>query len=336
MKALVTGANGHLGSALTELLVKSGHTVRASIRGAGDAKKAAPLKALGVEVVEADVMDPEALARACDGQEVVFHLAAVFRMVVDDPQKDVIDPAVKGAEFALRGAKKAGVRRVVLTSSNVAIGNKSVGDRPLDERDWNDGAVNHYARAKTLAERKAWEVSKELGQDLVCINPTAILGPGFMRHTPITLNVANMFLGKVPMAPQFVSTYVDNRDVARAHLMAAEQPGANGRYLVCGDEAITMIELARRIKKLFPESRPPSSELPRFMNFSLSWFDWFMHKTKGVPRQLSADMIEEYEDPTVRFSNARARKELGWVPRPFDESLKDTIDWIVAQKPVSY
>jgi dihydroflavonol-4-reductase len=335
MKALVTGANGHLGTALTELLVSSGHQVRASIRGASDPVKSGPLRTLGVEVVEADVMDAAAMVRACEGMEIVFHLAAVFRFVVTDPQKDLIDPAVKGAENALRAAKKAGVRRVVLTSSNVAIGNKSKGDRPLDERDWNDGAVNHYARAKTLAERRAWELAAELGQDLVCINPTGILGPGFARHTPLTLVLANMYEGTMPLAPKFTTSYVDNRDVARAHLLAAENAAAKGRYLVSG-EAVPMIELGRRMKALFPAAKPPTGEVPTFLNWSLSFFDWFMHKTKGVPRQTTADMVEEYEDPTVRFNPARAKTELGWSSRPFEETLKDTVDWIVAKRPANW
>ncbi|MFT3708240.1 MAG: NAD-dependent epimerase/dehydratase family protein [Archangium sp.] len=96
MKALVTGCNGHLGTALTELLVSKGHEVRGSMRGIGDEKKTAPLRKLGVELVEADVLDGAALERACEGQEVVFHLAAVFRFVVDDPQKDSDRPRREG------------------------------------------------------------------------------------------------------------------------------------------------------------------------------------------------------------------------------------------------
>lgn len=334
MKVLVTGCNGHLGTALTELLVASGHQVRGSMRGISDEKKTAPLRKLGVELVEADVLDAAALERACVDMEVVFHLAAVFRFVVDDPQKDLIDPAVKGAEYALRAAKKAGVRRVVMTSSSVAIGHKHL-DRPLDERDWNDGATNPYAQAKTLAERKAWEVAKELSLDLVCINPVGILGPGFARHTPMTLNIVNMIDGKLPVVPPFVSTYVDSRDAAKAHLLAAENPKASGRYLVA-NEALTMIELAQRLKAVWPDSKPPTSVLPRWMFPFARFFDWVMHKTRGVPRQLSADVIDEFGDPLVRYSAARATAELGWKPRPFDETLKETAEWIVKTRPPAW
>lgn len=334
MRALVTGCNGHLGAALVELLVTSGHQVRGSMRGIGDEKKTAPLKKLGVELVEADVLDAAALERACEGIEVVFHLAAVFRFVVDDPQRDLIDPAVKGAEFALRAAKKAGVRRVVLTSSSVAVGHRHL-DRRLDERDWNDGATNPYAKAKTLAERKAWELAKELSLDLVCINPVGLLGPGFARHTPMTLNLANMIDGKLPAVPPFVSTYVDNRDAAQAHVLAAENPKASGRYLVA-NEALMMLELAQRLKAVWPEAKVPTRVLPRWAFPFARFFDWAMNKTRGVPRQLSSDVIEEYGDPLVRYSAARAQSELGWNPRPFDETLRETAEWIAKTRPAAW
>ena len=154
MRALVTGAAGHLGTSLTELLVARGHQVRAALRGSDDPKKTGPLRKLGVEVVEADVLDAAAVERAAQGMDALFHLAAVFRFVTDDPDA-IIEPAVRGAEHALRAAKKAGIGRVVLTSSAVAVGTRRLQDRPLDERDWNDAATNAYGRAQTLAELRA-------------------------------------------------------------------------------------------------------------------------------------------------------------------------------------
>ena len=243
MRALVTGAAGHLGTSLTELLVARGHQVRAALRGSDDPKKTGPLRKLGVEVVEADVLDAAAVERAAQGMDALFHLAAVFRFVTDDPDA-IIEPAVRGAEHALRAAKKAGIGRVVLTSSAVAVGTRRLQDRPLDERDWNDAATNAYGRAKTLAERKAWALAGEIGVDLVCLNPTCLLGPGFTRHTPITLPVAQMVFGEAPVTVAIAANYVDTRDVALAHLAAFETAGASGRYVLSAERK-RAIEIAR-------------------------------------------------------------------------------------------
>lgn len=334
MKALVTGAAGHLGTALTELLVARGHQVRASIRGSDDPVKSAPLKKLGVEVVEADILDAAAMERAAQGMDALFHLAAVFRLVTDDPEA-IIRPAVQGAEHALRAAKKAGIARVVLTSSVAAIGTRSLPDRPLDERDWNDAATNAYARAKTLAEQRARQLADQIGVGLVCLNPTCLLGPGFTRHTPITLPVAMMMFGEMPMAPAFANNYVDTRDVAAAHLAAFEKSDASGRYLLGGVRK-RLIEAARELKALRPDAKPPTIELPRALMPLGCAADWLMSKTVKTPRMLSRDMIEDYIDDQVEYSSARAAAELGWEPRPFTESLGDTAAWIVANRPASY
>ncbi len=334
MKALVTGAAGHLGTALTELLVARGHHVRASLRGSDDPKKSGPLRKLGVEVVEADILDAAALARAAHGMDALFHLAAVFRFVTDDPE-EIIRPAVQGAEHALRAAKQAGIRRVVLTSSAVAVGTRRLRDRPLDERDWNDAATNAYGRAKTMAERRARQLADEIGVELVCLNPTCLLGPGFARHTPITLPIAQMIFGEAPVTVAIAANYVDTRDVAAAHLAAMERPGAAGRYVLSGARK-RAIELARALKELVPGAKPPSVEVPKALLSLAVAGDWLLHKATKAPRLLSRDMLEDYVDDQVEYSSARAAAELGWRARPFTESLVDTAAWITAHRPVAY
>ena len=334
MRVLVTGANGHLGLALTAQLVEAGHRGRASSRGATVKARAAPLQALGVEVDEADVLDAAAMERAAQDVEVVFHLAAPFRFVVKDPQRELIAPALRGAENALVAAHKAGARRVVMTSSTVTLGGKHR-DRPLDERDWNDDAVNSYAIAKTLAERNAWRVAKQRGVDLVCINPCAMMGPGFVRHTPNTLPIASLLAGEIPLAPPFCGNYVDVRDVARAHILAAETATASGRY-VLGGTHLRFLDLGKQVKTLRPAAKVPTRELPTLLFPVARMMDFVLHKTRGLPRQLSADFIEEYRDGRVTFSAARAQRELGWSARPFAETLHDTVEWIERHRPPSW
>ncbi len=334
MKVLVTGASGHVGFALTHLLVDKGYEVRAAMRGSADEEKSAPLRSLGVEVVEADILDRAAMEHAMAGVEGLFHVAAVYRMVVEDPERDLIRPALEGAENALRAAKRAGVRRVVLTSSTVAVGADGKG-RPLTEDDWNDDAVNPYARAKTLAERRAWEVADDLGLDLVCINPSGVLGPYFYRHTPTTLPLHAMLRGEYPLAPPMSMAYVDVRDVATAHLLAFENPAAQGRY-IASTETHTMAEVGRAINELAHTDKAPTRTMPMWMMSGARLMDWASHKMRGTPRMLSAGIVEEFANKSVEYDNTRIRSELDWSPTPFEQTLPDTLRWITEKRPATW
>jgi dihydroflavonol-4-reductase len=333
MKFLVTGANGHVGLALCELLLQRGHDVRGSMRGAADAEKSDPLRKLGVEPVEADVLDGPALEKAATGMDGMFHVAAVYKLVAKDPEREILAPAIQGAENALRAAKKAGMKRVVLTSSTVVVGTRRTSpERPLDERDWNDHAVGPYPRAKTRAERRAVELAQELGLELVAVNPSGVLGPGFHRHTPSTSPVRACLLGELPFAPPFRGGYVDVRDVAMGHALAMANPSATGRY-VLNTRCLDIIELCRLVKEQDAKARVPMGVLPKWMLPMARGFDALMASTKGAPRQLSAEMTEEFSDRTVEFSANRAQSELGWKPRPIEETLGDTIRWIHQRRP---
>ena len=171
------------------------------------------------------------------------------------------------------------------------MGTRSRPDRPLDERDWNDAATNAYGRAKTLAERRAGQLAQQIGVDLVCLNPTCLLGPGFTRHTPITLPIAQMIFGEAPVTVAIAANYVDTRDVAAAHLAAFESPSASGRYLLSGVRK-RAIEIARELGALRPDTKPPTIEVPRSLLPLALAGDWLLHKTLKKPRLLSRDMLE--------------------------------------------
>jgi dihydroflavonol-4-reductase len=303
------------------------------MRNAADAEKSGPLRKLGVEIVEADVLDAPSMDRAAEGMEGLFHVAAVYKLVVKDPDKELMQPSLQGAETAVRAAKKAGVRRVVLTSSSTAVGTRrSSPDRALDERDWNDHTVSPYPLAKTRAERRAVELGQELGVDVVAVNPCGVLGPGFYRHTPSTAPIRAELNGELPAAPPFRGGYVDVRDVASAHNQAMDTAAAKGRNLIHA-RCLDIIELARLVKLCEPSARVPSMVLPSWSMPMIRGFDWVMHKTRGVPRQISAEMIDEFGDLTVDFDSSRAQRELGWKPRPFEQTVADTVHWIQTQKP---
>jgi len=325
-KVLVTGANGHLGNNLVRLLIEEGYDVRASVRDLGNPKKTAPLQDLGVSLVEADILKPETLPAAVADRDGVFHVAAAYVTWAKDPQREIIDPSVKGAENVLGAAADAGVKKVVLTSSCAAIGLDATLEDPMTEEDWNDDAVNPYAIAKTEAERRAWALSKERGFSLVTINPSGIIGPGFYRHTPTTEVFDQLLRGALPAIPPLGFAYVDVRDVARAHLLAYEKEEAEGRY-ICSTRYCKLTDLVEILRKLRPNVAFPRKELPAMVLPVLAALDWVGYKVAGRPRTVTKDMLEEYLGKQQHVSTAKLRG-LGWEPMDFETSVEETVAWV--------
>lgn len=326
-KVVVTGANGHVGYNLARLLAERGYHVRAAVRDSSDAAKTAPLRALGVEVVSAELLRPETLAQACSGCDGLFQVAAVYRTWAKDPQREIVEPTVTGGLNALYAAQQAGVRKVVFTSSIAAVGSHAPPDRPLTEENWNDGAVSPYFRAKTMAERKAWEFARASGLNLVTVCPGAVIGPGFFRHTPSTYQFELLLRGRMPFVLPTGFTFVDVRDVAKAHLLAYQRQDASGRY-IAADRCCDMLELVELVRRLEPGLKLPTRRLPRALLPTVPVWDWLLHLLTGAPRLVTRAFVAELGGKCQRASSERIRRELGWEPMPFEQSLKDTLAWI--------
>jgi dihydroflavonol-4-reductase len=322
---LVTGANGHVGYNLVKELLAHGYRVRASVR---DPAKAKHLKELGeVEIVSADIMKADTLPAAMDGLEGVFQVAAVFAFHANDPVKEIIEPSVVGGANVLRAAAKAGVKKVVFTSSTMAIGTHAEGGRALDENDWNDAAKDPYMIAKTRGERTAWKVAEEHGLSMVVVNPTSVIGPGFFRHTPSTMMFEALLRNQVPALPPFFFSHVDARDAAAGHRLAYESTTAKGRYILA-DEHVTMRELVDVVASVDPKIKVPKLTMPRALMPGAVAFDAIMHRLAKRPRMLTREMVAELGGKEQRVSSERARKELGWKPRSYAESVADTLRWV--------
>jgi dihydroflavonol-4-reductase len=227
----------------------------------------------------------------------------------------------------LRAAMDAGVKKVIFTSSTAAIGNEAPPDRALNENDWNQDPRLAYVYAKTEAEKRAWRFAEENALNMVVINPGAIIGPGFYHHTPSTMILERALRGNLPGIPPYSFTYVDVRDVAELHILAYENPNAKGRY-IAADRYLTLAELLELIREIDGKIRIPRMRLSRATLKVFSVFDWLNHTLLGSERQVTLKSISEFANRKSWLSAERARKELGWQPMDFTESLKDTLDWI--------
>lgn len=310
---LVTGASGYLGTQLIAALLRAGQgPVRAQVRSAAkeDDLRAAVRRGgaddAGIEVVTADLMSDEGWKAAMAGADEVYHVASPIPPAQPEDPDELIVPAREGTRRVLRAARDAGARRVVLTSSFVAIGYTPKPGGEFTEDDWTDPdmpGLAPYPRSKTIAERAAWDFMDSEGGDLqlTVVNPTFILGPPLTAATGSSIYLVKaMFSGQVSVAPRHRFGIVDVRDAADAHIRAMAAPAAAGkRFIAVSDRPpMTYLEFAGVLRERFG---PLAAKAP----------------TEQAPGE---------EPPPLVIRNDRAKHELGWRPRPVEETIDDTVE----------
>ena len=327
-KVLVTGANGHLGNNLTLLLAKRGYQVRASVRNPRDVSTTHYLQLPNVEIVNIELMDPHSIARAAVGVDCIFHTAAPNIFWASDPKKSIRDPIVKGSEYMMQAASSAGVKTVIFTSSCSAAGNDARQGVPINESQWNLKTKISMVAAKIEAERRVFKMAKNANIRLCSILMPSIVGPRCFRHTAQTQMYERLLRGRVPVVPPLGFHVVDVRDAALAHVLAYENQSATGRYIVAGrhfspQDILDFID-AYTDKAL----KGPKRILPSWAFKPLIAGDWLRSSMTGSPRQLTSEMAHEYFNKDQLLTSERAESELGWLARPFEETFRDTLDWV--------
>jgi dihydroflavonol-4-reductase len=329
MKVLVTGANGHLGFNVCKAFVAAGHQVRGSIRSADDRDKSEPLRAIGVtDIVGLNVRAVDPFIDACRGVDVLLHVAATYTLRPDGPEAvaALIADSVEGAKNAIRAAATAGVRKVVMTSS-VATLPRVPRDAPATtEADWANDLAVPYFRAKVEGERAAWNAAEAAGVTLVTILPGTIGGPGFLRPTPSIDIIEHIMLGSLRFgAPNANLPYIDVRDVADAHVLAATRD-VTGRFIVVNDHVPTLREVSMLMNDIDPAVPAAPLLFPDLLLEAAPAFDWARSKLFGGPRMVTRDIVSTMRGKVTKVSTARAKAELGWHQGiPLDRSLAETM-----------
>jgi dihydroflavonol-4-reductase len=335
---LVTGATGYLAGWIIKGLLDGGATVHATVRDPDATARLQHLLDMAdgspgtLRFFRADLLDEGSYAEPMSGCRVVLHTASPFKNVVQDPQKELVDPAVLGTRTVLETADATpSVTRVVLTSSCVAIYGDAAdcADAPggrLTESVWNTtSSLEHqpYSYSKTLAEREAWRIAD--AQDrwrLVAINPSLIIGPssGPQPTSDSFAIVKQLGDGTMRMgAPRLGMGIVDVRDVARAHLAAAFLPDASGRNIVSGHET-TILELGQALRPRFGDRLPlPNRALPK-------WLVWLVAPAVGQSRHFVARNV----DHPWHADTSKSQRELGMTYRPMTETIEEMAEQMLA------
>ena len=321
---LVSGGSGYIAGYVIRQLVAEGWMVRTTIRSL--AREDGVRKLLAVDnsrlkFFAADLVNEAGWAEAMAGCSHVAHVASPFPShAVKDPN-DLIIPAREGALRALRVAKAAGVKRLVMTSSIAAIGyGRPRGRYTFTEADWTDlnaPGSSPYVQSKTIAERAArdWVAAEGGGIEYCTVNPAAVLGPVWSGDFSTSIAVVKKLLdGALPGCPDIGFGIVDVRDVADMHVRALRAPNLAGERFIASGPFLKMIDIAHILKeRLGAEARKvPTRRLPDFLVKLSALFD-------PVVRQVVGEL------GTVRNLDAsHAKAVLGWTPRPPAESIVDT------------
>jgi len=320
-KVLVTGAGGYIGGALATLLRERGDEVVALARSDAAAAAAA---ARGTEVVRGDVLDPAALDRAMGGCSLVYHVAGVNSHCPKDPQR-LMRVNVDGTEQVVRAAARAGIGRVVFTSSAAAIGeaNGTVGH----ERSPHRGSyLSLYDRSKHEAERVAFAAGAETGVEVVALNPSSVQGPP--RKGGNGAIIIAYLNGRLPA---FVDTHVsivDVQDVAAAHLLAAERGAAGQRYVLNG-ATLPSIEALALVSSLAGVDDRVRMIPPRLARGVVTLAD-AAFRLRGKVSPICRARVETILHGH-RYDGSRAERELGVRYTPPAETFRRTIEWAVRE-----
>jgi dihydroflavonol-4-reductase len=317
----VTGGTGVIGRALVTGLLERGDEVVALARS-DDAAQA--LGGRGVEVRRGSIDDEPALTEAMHGCSLVFNLAGVNSLCVEDPAP-MRRANVDGAAAAVRAAARAGVPRLVHTSSAATIGEApgTIGNEQTRHRGWY---LSTYERTKTEGERAALAAARELGQELVLVNPSSVQGPGRASGTGRFLLA---FLdGRLKV---FVDTWVsmvDIQDTVAGHLLAAERGRSGERYLLSGirlrvtDALALAADVAgvERSPRLLP--RPIATVAAAAVETGCR----LVHRKPPVCREMVRTLLHGH-----RYDGSRAERELGLVYTPARDTIERTVAWAKAE-----
>lgn len=329
-KILVSGANGHVGFNLVKMLLEDGYTnLRVSVRDKDDPDKTGALEGLGItDFVSLDVRDADTFRNVSTGIDVLFHVAATYRFHTGsaDADAELIKDSMDGVRSALTAAAENKIGKIILTSSAVTLPMVTDGGAWPDEESWNNQTTVPYIKAKTDAEKLAWDLAEELGVNLVTVLPGAVLGPNFGHGTQSTDFVLAVMKGSMRMGTIAARMpIVDVRDIARGHILAAEADGT-GRYILSADEPPDFPKIIETMRKIDPKVPKAMMVVPKAMYGALPLFDWFSNKTLGTPRTITAEVASTFKGGEMLADNSRAKRELGWAPKvTLEQTLRDTM-----------
>ncbi len=318
---LVTGATGFVGSAVARALAARGHRLRLLVRPAGDRRN---LDGLEAELVEGDLSRPDTFAPALAGCRALFHLAADYRLWVPDPAA-MMQANVEGTRQLMLAAQAAGVERIVYCSSVAAlglVGDGTVADEgtPVHEA----AIVGVYKRSKYRAEQAVLALVRDRALPVVIVNPSTPVGPRDIKPTPTGAMIRDAAAGRMPAFVETGLNLVHVDDVAEGHLLAFEKGRVGERYILGGEDMSL-----RAVFGLVSEVagvKAPRIQLSQRVLWPVAMVSEGLARGFGIEPRVTREMLA-MSRKKMFFSSDKARRELGYTPRPARAAVADAVAW---------
>ncbi len=334
LKVLLTGGTGFVGSWIAKYLLEAGYSVNLTVRDKQNSEKYAFLQDIvrknsaDLNIFEADLLIENSFDEAAKDCDFAIHSASPFILNVKNPQKNLIEPALKGTQNVLSSINKVtSIKKVVLTSSIAAIHGDNKDMHELKIKAFNEDYFNQtssikhqpYHYSKLLAEKEAWKIYKaQSNWELAVINPSFVMGPVLSKTSKsesITF-IKNLIGGKYRLGvPDLFFNFVDVRDVAKAHILAMENNAAKGRFIIANGTK-NIRELAEMIKKMYPKKyKLPLINAPKILMYFVAPF--FGLTYKFISRNIGY---------RIEFDNSKSKLTLKLQYTDFQTSIIDMLE----------
>jgi len=323
---VVTGATGHIGNVLVRELLGRGQAVRALVLPSDELR---PLAGLDVEIIYGDVTDITSLKSAFTGADIVFHLAGIVT-IMPGMARVLERVNVGGMRNVAAACRAAGIRRLVYTSSIHAVAEPPHGTVIDESQPFDPNRVlGDYARSKARATLFLLDEVHKGGLDAVICCPTGIIGPGDYGISNIGQLILDFASGQLKSYVSGAYDFVDVRDVARGLILAAEK-GRTGRHYIFSGTQVQVPELMKELEndigRPAPTYRIPAT-IARAAGVLASAY-YRLLRRRPVFTAYSIDVLRS----NSQVSSVRAREELGFTTRPWQESIRDHVEWFRAQE----
>lgn len=320
MPILVTGATGFIGANLVRALLESGSAVRVLVRPGSHPYN---LHNLPLEMVYGDLLDVSSLRAALNGCHTLYHVAAHYSLWTPDPNT-LYAINVDGTTNLFQTALDLGLEKVVYTSSVATIGlpaNGQPGDEtlflPLSQ------AIGHYKRSKVLAEQRAFAFCQQ-GLPVVIVNPSAPIGPWDVKPTPTGKIILDFLRRKMPAYLDTGLNFVDVRDVAQGHLLAAHYGKVGERYIL-GCRNMTLQDILQALAQVSGLAAP-RIRLPYGIALTAGYLSEALSRVTHKPPRVPLSGVRMARHP-MYFSAQKAIRELGLPQSPIEQAVQQAVQW---------
>jgi len=316
---LVTGSTGFIGNVLVKKLIKSGRKVRAFFRTTSNT---IALKGLPVERITGDILDPESLAEAFRDVDTVYHMAAKISIMPWEGQA-TRKINLEGTRNVIKACLEAGVKKLIYTSSIHALKEPPMGTTIDENMPYDpENERGDYDRSKAQASIEVMEAKDKLHTVVLC--PTGVIGPFDWCLSVVAQTFMDYYNGKMKMAINGAYDFVDVRDVAEGHILAAQKAKSGSNYILSG-QRITMKEMFGILEEI-TGVKAPGFDVPFWLakvycSLTPAYYKLF----NKAPRYTSYSLCTLQSNSSI--SHKKATEELNYQPRKIKESIEDTFKW---------